>query len=133
MLFILFLHFFIFRFFQIIMVSLFLARHDQHFIMFKDLSIFNFQFTNFPSKTKYDNTVVITYSQAENKKKIVEKILWLNLLEAFFFTVYWPYLWKLESFSPWLWNFIRGKKINPNVTQYFKLNKSITSVYNGIQ
>ena len=76
--------FFIFRFFQIIMVSLFLARHDQHFILFKDLSIFNFQFTNFPSKTKYDNTVVITYSQAENKKKIVEKILWLNLLEAFF-------------------------------------------------
>ena len=38
------------------MVSLFLARHGQYFIMFKDLSVF--EFTNFPYKAKYNNTVV---------------------------------------------------------------------------
>ena len=65
--------FFIFRSFQIIMVSLFLARHDQHFIMFKDLPIFNFQFTNFPAKTKYDNTVAITYSQGKTRKKLLKQ------------------------------------------------------------
>ena len=40
----------IFNFFQIIMVSLFLVRHDQYFIMYKDSNVF--EFTNFPFKTK---------------------------------------------------------------------------------
>ena len=39
-----------FNLFQIIMDSLFLARHDQYFIMFKDSNVF--EFTNFPFKTK---------------------------------------------------------------------------------
>ena len=34
------------------MVSLFLARHDQYFIMFKDSNVF--KFTNFPFKAKYN-------------------------------------------------------------------------------
>ena len=51
-----------FNFFQIIMVSLFLAHHDQHFIMFKDSSFF--EFINFPFKTNYNNTVV--YSANSN-------------------------------------------------------------------
>ena len=38
------------------MVSLFLALHDQYFIMFKDSNVF--EFTNFPFKTKPNNTVV---------------------------------------------------------------------------
>ena len=38
------------------MVSIFLARHDQYFIMFKDSNAF--EFTNFPFKTKYINTAV---------------------------------------------------------------------------
>ena len=38
------------------MISLFFARHDQYFIMFKDLKVF--EFTNFPLKTKYNKIVV---------------------------------------------------------------------------
>ena len=68
------------------MVALFLAWHDQYFIMFKDLKVF--EFTNFPFKTKDNNTVVyllivIICSRGENKKKIVETILWLNLLSSY--------------------------------------------------
>ena len=47
---------YIFNFSQIIMVSVFLAFHDQYFIMFKDSNVF--EFTIFPFKTKYNNTVV---------------------------------------------------------------------------
>ena len=36
--------------------NLFFARHDQYFIMYKDSNVF--EFTNFPFKTKYNNTVV---------------------------------------------------------------------------
>ena len=50
------------------MVSLFLARHDQYF-MFKDSNVF--EFTNFPLKTKYDNTVV--YSVNSNYLFLREK------------------------------------------------------------
>ena len=63
----------IFNFFQIIMVSLFLALHDQHF-MFKDSNVF--EFTNFPFKTKYNNAVV--YSVNSNyllSRKKQEKII----------------------------------------------------------
>ena len=54
------------------MVSLFLTGHDQYLIMFKDSNVF--EFTNFPFKTKYNNTEIILlieiiYSLAENKKK----------------------------------------------------------------
>ena len=38
------------------MVSLFLARHDQYFMMYKDSNVF--EFNNFPLKTKYNNAVV---------------------------------------------------------------------------
>ena len=67
------------------MVALFLAWHDQYF-MFKDLKVV--EFTNFPFKTKDNNTVVyslivIICSREENKKKIVETILWLNLLSSY--------------------------------------------------
>ena len=70
-----FLHFFIFNFLQIIMVSLFLSFHDQHFIMFKDSNIY--QFTNFPFKTKYNNTVVYfvnsncLFSKGKQEKKLL--------------------------------------------------------------
>ena len=69
--------FYIFHFFQIIMVSLFLAWHDQHF-MLKDSKIF--EFTNFPFKTKYNNTVVYfansNYLFSRGKqKKIIRTIL----------------------------------------------------------
>ena len=62
------------------MVSLFLARHDQHFIMFKDSNVF--EFTNFPFKTKYYNTAVYSVNDdylfsrgKREKKKIVSTIL----------------------------------------------------------
>ena len=61
----------IFNFFQIIMVSLFLARHDQYFV-FKDSNVF--EFTNFPFKTKYNSTVVYSvngnylFSRKEQEK-----------------------------------------------------------------
>ena len=51
-----FAFFYVFHFFQIVMVSLFFVWHNQCFIMFKDSKFF--QFTNFPLKTKYNNTVV---------------------------------------------------------------------------
>ena len=44
----------IFYFFQILIVSLFLAPHD--FIMYKDSNVF--KFTNFPFKRNYNDTVV---------------------------------------------------------------------------
>ena len=54
------------------MVSLFLAGHDQYSIMFKYSNVY--EFTNFPFKTKYNNTEIILlieiiYSLAENEKK----------------------------------------------------------------
>ena len=36
----------VFNFFQIVMVSLFLARHDQYFIMFKRFRIYQFSIEN---------------------------------------------------------------------------------------
>ena len=36
------------------MVSLFLLGHDQYLIMFKDSNVF--EFTNFPFKSKYNNS-----------------------------------------------------------------------------
>ena len=44
------------HFFQIIIVFLFLARHDQYFKMFKDSNVF--EFIHFPFKTKHTNTMV---------------------------------------------------------------------------
>ena len=52
--------FYIFHFFQIIMVCLFLAWHDQYFIIVIDSNVF--EFTNFPFKTKYSNTVVYSFN-----------------------------------------------------------------------
>ena len=78
----------IFNFFQIIMVSLFRARHDQYF-MFKDSKVF--EFTSFPFKTKFYNTVV--YSVNSNylfskgkQEKIVETTIWLNLLRIYWYS-----------------------------------------------
>ena len=71
-------NFYIFHFFQIIMVSLFLAWHDQYF-MVKDLNVF--EFTNFPFKRKYNNTVV--YSLNSNylfSRGKQEKNCWNNSL-----------------------------------------------------
>ena len=48
--------FYFFHFFKIIIVHLFLARHDQHFIMFINSNVF--EFANFPFKRKYNNTAV---------------------------------------------------------------------------
>ena len=71
--------FYIFHFFQIIMVSLFLAWHDQYFIMFKDSNVF--RFTNFPFKAKYNNTVA--YSVNSNylfSRRKQKKNCWNNSL-----------------------------------------------------
>ena len=71
----------IFNFFQIIMVSLFLALHDQHF-MFKDSNVF--EFTKFPFKTKYNDVVVYSVnsnyllSRKKQEKMIDETILWFK-------------------------------------------------------
>ena len=61
--------FYIFHFFQIIMVSLFLAWHDRYFIMFKDSNVF--EFINFPFIAKYNNTLV--YSVNSNYLFLGEK------------------------------------------------------------
>ena len=73
-----FLHiFYTFDFLQIIMVFLFLARHNQYFIMFKDSKVF--KFTNFPFKTKYNNTVVYSansnylFSRGKQEKKLLKQ------------------------------------------------------------
>ena len=50
--------FYILNFFQIIMVSLFLALHDQYLIMFKDSNVFEFNIFSF--QAKYNNTVVFS-------------------------------------------------------------------------
>ena len=52
--------------------------------MFKDSNVF--ELTNFPFKTKYNNTVVYSVNsnhlstRGKQEKKIVNTILWLNLL-----------------------------------------------------
>ena len=59
------------------MVALFLARHDQHFIMFKESSVF--EFTNFAFKTKCNNTVVYSvnsnylFSSGKQEKKLLKQ------------------------------------------------------------
>ena len=74
----------VFNFFQIIMVSRFIAHHDQYFVMFQDLNVS--KFPNFSLKAKYNNTVFYSvnsnylHSRKKQKRKIVETILWLNLL-----------------------------------------------------
>ena len=74
-----FCNFCIFYFFQIIMVSLSIAWHDQHFIMFKNSNVF--EFSNFPFKTKYNNTIVYSvnknYLLSRGKQK---KNCWNNSL-----------------------------------------------------
>ena len=75
----------IFHVFQIIMVSLFLARHDRYFILFKIQTFL--EFTNFPSKRKYNNTAVCsvnsTYLLSRGK---LEKNCWnISLIKS---TVY---------------------------------------------
>ena len=60
------------------MVSIFLARHDQYFIMSKDSNVF--EFTNIPFKKKYNNIVVYSvnsnylFVRRNQGKKIVETI-----------------------------------------------------------
>ena len=76
--------FYIFHFFEIIMVSLFLAWH-QYFIMFKHSNVCGF--TNFPFRTKY-NTVVYSVnrnylSSREKQEKKLLKQFFLNLLSLF--------------------------------------------------
>ena len=63
--------FYISNFFQTIMVSLFLAGHDQYLIMFKDSNVF--KFTNFHWKQsiiipKFILLIAIIYSLGKNKK-----------------------------------------------------------------
>ena len=59
------------------MVAIFLAHHDQYFIIFKDSNVF--EFTNFPFKTKYINTAVYSvnsnylFLRGKQEKKIVGK------------------------------------------------------------
>ena len=59
------------------MVSLFVARHDQYFIMFKDLNVF--EFTNLPFKTKYNDTAVYSvnsnylFSIGKQEKKMLRQ------------------------------------------------------------
>ena len=58
------------------MVSLFLARNDQYF-MFKNSNVF--EFTNFPFKTKYNNTVVYSvnisylFLRGKQEKKLLKQ------------------------------------------------------------
>ena len=81
----------IFNFFQTIMVSLFLAGHDQYSIMFKDPNVF--EFTNFPFKTKYNSTEYYSvnrnylFSSIKQEKTIVETILRLNLMCIYKYSV----------------------------------------------
>ena len=80
--------FYVFHFSQIIMVSLLLARHDQYFIMFKDLNVL--EFANFLFKTKYNNTLVYSIitiqfnylfsTGKQQQQQKIETIHWLNLL-----------------------------------------------------
>ena len=62
---------------QIIMVSLFLACHDQYFIMFKDSN--DFEFNNFAIKAKYNNAVVYSvnrnylFSRRKQEKKLLKQ------------------------------------------------------------
>ena len=71
--------FYIFHLFQVIMVSFFLARHDQYFLMFKGSNVF--EFTNFPFKTNCNNTVVYVVNSnclfSRGKRK---KFFWNNSL-----------------------------------------------------
>ena len=68
----------IFNFFQIIMVCLCLALHDDYFIMFKDSNVF--EFTNFRFKTKCINTVVYSvnsnylFSKGKQEKKWLKEL-----------------------------------------------------------
>ena len=61
------------------MISLFLARYNEYF-MFKDSNVF--EFTNFPFKTKYNNTVVYSvisnYLFSRRKQKTVTSELALG-------------------------------------------------------
>ena len=65
-------------FFQILMVSLYLSRHDQYFKMFKYSDVF--EFTNFPFKTKYNNTAVYSvnsnylFSKRKQEKKMLKEL-----------------------------------------------------------
>ena len=69
----------IFVFLLIILVSLFLARHDKYFVMFKDSNVF--ELTNFPFKTKYNKTVVYSvdsdylFSRKKKQKKLLKQFL----------------------------------------------------------
>ena len=72
-----FAFFYSIHFYQILMVSLFLARNDQYFIMFKNSNVF--KFTNFPFKTKYKNTVIYSvnisylFSMGKQEKKLLKQ------------------------------------------------------------
>ena len=74
-----FCFFYILNFFQIIMVSLFLALHDQYLIMFKDSSVFEFNIFSF--QAKYNNTVVFSvnsnylFSRRKQEKNYCNKSL----------------------------------------------------------
>ena len=71
--------FYIFNFFQIIMVplSLSLAFHDQYSLMFKDSKVF--EFTNFSFKRKYNNIAVYSvnskclFSRGKQEKQLLKQ------------------------------------------------------------
>ena len=61
------------------MVAIFLAHHNQYFIIFRDSSVF--EFTNFPFKTKYINPAVYSantnylFLRGNQEKKLSENLL----------------------------------------------------------
>ena len=65
-----------FLYFQIMMVSLFLARHDQYLIMFKDSNSTIFHSKQSITILQFFLLITIVYSRKENKKK--------KLLKQFF-------------------------------------------------
>ena len=61
--------FYIFHFFQIILVSLFLAWNNELFIMFKDSNLATFHSKQNIIILQFILLIAITYSRGENKKK----------------------------------------------------------------
>ena len=68
--------FYIFNSFQIMMVSLFLAPHDQYLIIFKDSNVFEFSNFSFQQSIIMSVNSNYLFSRRKQEKTIVETILW---------------------------------------------------------
>ena len=59
------------------MISVFLAFFDQYYIMYEDWNVF--EYTNFPLKTKYNDTVVYSvdsnylFSRGKQEQKLLKR------------------------------------------------------------